>query len=66
MAGVAPGKTHRPWVTSTTTSFGARVLTVSYKFGRFVSPSTPSVGAGNRTLSPMFGFPIPQVFVIKL
>lgn len=35
IAEVAPGTTHRPCVTSSTTSFGARVFTVSAKFVQF-------------------------------
>lgn len=61
MVGVAPPNTHRPWVRSTTTSFGARVFSVSYKLVTLVSPSVPSVDAGKSASRPLPVIPMPQV-----
>lgn len=63
MVGVAPLTTLRPWVTTRRTSFGARVLSVSFKSAAFVSPSAPSVGAVKRRT---LGRPGPQVGVLPM
>lgn len=51
MVGVAPLTTHRPWATSRTTSFGARVLSVSFVLVQLVSASNvPSAAVGKSRL----------------
>lgn len=61
LAGAAPFTTYRPCVRTSTTSFGARVLSVSTKFAASVFKRVaPSVGVEKRML---FGMPDPQVIV---
>lgn len=65
MVVAAPFTTHRPWETTSTTSFGVSVLSVSTKFGTLASSSSwnvPSAACGKT--SSTLGRPVPQVLVL--